>query len=84
MISPAWLTNIETNYVAMLRRFSKCMLRHQGKVMMAQGQLFLWHRPGWFVSSTRLGQLGSIRLPLGSILPTCCWECKGHEPEPSS
>lgn len=76
MSSWVWLTNTESNYTAILRKFCMFILRDQNKTIMDQGQLFLWHKPGWFhpfPSCIRLRQLGPVRLPLGSILLTCCW-----------
>lgn len=41
------------------------IFRYEGKIIMAQGLWFLWHRPGWFKpfqSCVGLSQLGPVRL----------------------
>lgn len=41
------------------------IFRYEGKIIMAQDLLLLWHRPGWFkpfLSCVRLSQLGPVHL----------------------
>ena len=50
------------------------IFRDPGKTPMAQGQLLLWHKAGWFhpfQSCIRLSQLGPVRSPPASILLSC-------------